>query len=193
MLSLPKHLPGSLTWYIEQARLQGGIQNAEMASGKDCHSPWHLLYCLKSSSGHLFLFLTSFPTLFPSLFYQALATLVLLRFLELPSTNMFPAQGLRTCHSLCLECSSPKYQHGLFFHCIQVAAQIPPPQMLFCCQSNSLLCFLPSTHHLTLYQTVAYLWSLQESRNFVCYVHSLLCLQCLEQFSHIVDETYVIA
>lgn len=86
-----------------------------MASGKNCHSPWHLLYCLKSSSGHLFLSLTSFPTLFPSLFYQDLATLVLLQFLELPSTSMFPAQGLRPCHSLCLECSSPKYQHGLFF------------------------------------------------------------------------------
>lgn len=81
--------------------------------------------------GHLlvFLSLTLFPTLFPSLFYQALATLALLLFLELP--KMFPAQGLRMCHSLCLECSSPKYQHGLFFHCIQVAAQIPPPQMYF--------------------------------------------------------------
>lgn len=94
----------------------------------------------------------------PNHSYQALVTLALLLFLKLPS--MFPAQGCRTCHSLCLNHSSPKCQRGLLLPFIQAAAHTPPPLAGCCFHFIPWLCFLPSTHHPTLYYAGAYCWCL---------------------------------
>lgn len=181
MLSLPKHLLGSLVWYVEQARLQGGIQNAEMASGKDCQSPGHLLYCLKSSSGHLFLSLAHFLSSFPAFSirlslhwfyccswnYQVLvcSQLKVLESAILSAWSALPP-NINTAYSFTAFKWLLKYH---FLRCYLVVNQI-------------FYCFLSSTHHLTSYQLLIYSLSLRKQK---------FCLLCAFTIMSLMPRTFL--